>query len=265
MIKKYGTATLAAAALFTAASPANAVITTFASFSPIGQSTNVYWENSNNVNQQGTSATFVSTATANTTAFAPRLVSFSFLLPLLSTFTTGVTAEFRLNSGVTNTPAQVGFGQIGQVGIGGSFSFRTIAPLVVGTNTFAAGSNLLTGTFGGTSLTGARGSTSASFNGSTAVGDTLTYTSDFLSFANVNDSDFAISLSAVTGVLNAVPTNTTPTAALRTFRAVASGTFSTDPAPIVTSVPEPAVWGLMIVGFAMVGLQTRRRVRSVAA
>ena len=70
----------------------------------------------------------------------------------------------------------------------------------------------------------------------------------------------------MTGVLQAVPTNAAPTAALRTFRAVAIGAFSTDGAPTVTldpgtPVPEPVVWGLMVIGFGMLGAQ-RRRMRS---
>ena len=156
MIKKFTAAILAAVAVATAAAPAGAVITTFASFSPITQASNVLWTNSG-PGQLGTSATFVSTTTANTSVLGPRLVSFSFLLPLLSTYTTGVTALFTLNAGVTNTPAQSAFGQVFQDNINGSFSFKTIAPLTVGFNTFAAGSNLLTGTFASTLVSGQRG------------------------------------------------------------------------------------------------------------
>jgi hypothetical protein len=32
-----------------------------------------------------------------------------------------------------------------------------------------------------------------------------------------------------------------------------------------TAVPEPAVWGLMVIGFGMVGVTTRRRAKAVAA
>lgn len=259
---------VALAGALVAAAPAAAVITTFATFNPIGTASNVNWANSGGSNAQGTGATFTSTATGSSNGVAPRLVSFSFLDPSLAGAFSGVTANFTLNAGLV--PPQTALGVAGntfliQEGILGTFSFTTTAPIVFNSVFYAAGTNLLSATFSGTTVSGFRGSSSAGFNGSTAINPTtITYTSAFLNFGAVLQKDFAIGISAVTGPLNAVPTNASPQFALRNFRGVASGNFSTDPAPIVTAVPEPAVWGLMLAGFAMVGFQARRRARGTA-
>ena len=264
MLKNLAIATVAAGTMLAAASPAQAVITTFASFSPIGSTANVRWTNSNGSVATGTGGKMTSIASATSTVLASRNVQFSFLGNSLSPFFTNATAAFTLNAIVpTGNPATLAAGFLIQEAVAGSFSFTTTSAVTIGSTTFAAGSNLLSATFGNTAIAGQRNGNTASFAGSTAAGDTLVYTSDFLSFTNVNDSAFAISLDSLFPGLQAVPTNGTPTRALRNFTAVASGTFSTDPAPIVTAIPEPAVWGLMIVGFGMVGIQTRRRSRTV--
>ena len=250
-----------------AAAPAYAA-ETFASFSPVGTSANVQWANSNGAAATGTGGSFVSTATSSSSVAASRLVSFSFLDTRLAPYFTGINAAFTLNASVaTGNAASFASGFLVQDSIGGSFSFKSVAPIVIGTTIYAAGANLLTGSFGGTAIAGQRRGTTALFAGSTDAGDTLVYTSDFLSFTNVSDSDFAISLGAVTPALNAAgPTGGTPTAALRTFRSVASGTFSTDPNPLITArgvpaVPEPATWVMMLAGFGLVGGTLRSRVR----
>ncbi|MEY2884091.1 MAG: hypothetical protein RL490_1815, partial [Pseudomonadota bacterium] len=56
-----------------------------------------------------------------------------------------------------------------------------------------------------------------------------------------------------------------PNKALRSFRAVLGGQFSSDPAPITPAIPEPAIWAQLIIGFSMVGFAARRRKISVAA
>ena len=86
ILKKIVAATLAAGALLAVASPAHAVVTTFATFSPSGTTANVLWTNSNGSSGTGTGGTFVSTATATATSnvVAARLVKFSFLQPDLA-------------------------------------------------------------------------------------------------------------------------------------------------------------------------------------
>lgn len=240
------------------AAPAAAVVTTFASFSPLAGGANVRWVNAaSNGNAQ-----FYTTATASGNVAAGRNVSFSFLQPSIAPFVTGVTARFTLQGSVTNTPAVVSGTTITQTSVTGSFSFVTTAPITIGGTTYAVGSNLLSGTFNQGQVSGRRNGTSGGFSASTPS-STIVYSSDFLTFVPGSDYDFAISLTSITPALNALPTNAAPTRALRTFRAVAGGTFSADPAPI-PNVPEPAVWAQLIAGFAMIGLAARRR-KAVAA
>jgi hypothetical protein len=53
---------------------------------------------------------------------------------------------------------------------------------------------------------------------------------------------------------------------LRSFRATATGSFSSDPAPTITALPEPGAWAMLIAGFGLVGFAARRRsIRQVAA
>lgn len=243
------------------AAPALAAITTFASFSPIGTGSNFRWVN-DGANNTGTGGSAISISTVGSVTQGSRLVAFSFLQPSIADAVNNVNAIFSLNSSVPsgNPASQLG-GFLIQEGIGGSFSFTSTTDITVGTNFYAAGSNLLTGTFVSAALAGQRNGTSANFGGSTAAGDVVVYTSDFLTFENSIQQDFSMSLTSVTGPVQALPFASVPTAALRSFRAVASGTFSADPAPIVNGVPEPEMWGLMVVGFGMVGVQVRRRAR----
>jgi hypothetical protein len=183
----------------------------------------------------------------------------------LAPYISNVTARFSLNGVVANgNPASLIGGFLLQDNVVGGFSFRSTTGITIKSKFFAAGSNLLTATYGGGAIFGQRNGSSGSFSASTAGGDTVTYTSDFLNFTNVAASDFAISLTSVASPFQAVPSSGIPNRALRAFRGVASGTFSSDPAPIVTAIPEPQVWGLMILGFGMVGIQVRRRARRAA-
>jgi hypothetical protein len=250
-------ATLAATAMLGAA-PASAVVVTFASFSPIGSGANVRWVSSLS------NASFYSTATNNAVVPGARNVNFSLLQPSINPFVNNVTARFSLNGVVTNTVATISGSTITQRNINGSFSFLTTAPILIGTNVFATGSNLLSGTFTQGAISGTRNTTAGGFTGSTPV-STITYTSDFLAFIPGSDYDFAWGLSSILPMLNALPVASVPLRALRSFRAVAGGNFSSDPAPVVTAIPEPGVWGMMIVGFGMVGFAARRRKISVAA
>jgi hypothetical protein len=105
--------------------------------------------------------------------------------------------------------------------------------------------NLLTLTFAGATLAGAGGS--GALFGSTP-GGTVTYTSDFLDFTGQAAGDFAIGLSAITPGFGAT-----------VWTADSVGTFASDSAGIVTGIPEPATWAMMIIGFGGVGALTRRR------
>lgn len=241
--------TLAAA---TIAAPAAAVVTTFASFAPGIGGANVRFVNATD----GDDAVFYTTAGATTNAPAARDVRFTFLQDALFPSVNNVTASFTLNGTVTDTVATVFGAQIVQRAMAGSFSFTSSAPIVIGSTFYATGSNLLSGTFTEGGLVGTRGGTAANLTGSTP-GSTITYTSDFVTFAGGSDYDFAFSLSAITPALDALPTDGTPTSALRSFRAVLGGQFSSDPAPSINAVPAPASAALLIAGLSLLTL-TRR-------
>lgn len=262
--------TIAALAIAMAAAPAAAVVTTFASFSPSGNGANLRWVISGN-NANGNfsrNATFYSTATSSANVAGTRTVTFSFLQPSIASFVTNVGANFTMNGSVTNTAATLSGTTLSQTNINGTFSFTSRQAITIGSTTFAAGANLLSGSFSGAEISGTRGGTAAGFSGSTP-GTSITYTSDFLNFQQNSNYDFALSMTSIAPTLNALNSTGgstgTPARALRSFRAVIGGTFSSDPAPITPAIPEPESWVMMIAGFGLVGLSSRRRRKVVAA
>lgn len=246
-------ATLALAATLVVTTPASATVTTFATFSPIGSNKNLWWANTSN----STNAVLTSISTPTAVLPGSANVRFSFLNSSLSPSVTNVTARFFMTAAVINTRATLTGGDLNQDNIGGGFSFISTTAITVGGKTYAAGSNLLTGIFGGAAIAGQRNGLTGSFTGSSVGSDTLVYSSDFLNFDGVNNSSFAMSLSSLNAPLNAAPIASNPTRALRTFRASVAGQFSTDPAP--APVPEPATWAMMLAGFGMIGFGLRRR------
>lgn len=238
------------------AAPAAAEVETFASFSPTGSARNLRWVGN------AANATFYSTATATANVPGTANVRFSFLQPAISPFVTDVTARFTMAGTVSNTVATVSGNAITQSNIAGSFSFLSTAPITIGQTTFATGSNLLSGTFTLAQISGTRNGSSAGFSASTPTAN-ITYTSDFLTFVQGSNYDLALALTSISPLLNATnassQTSGTPNKALRSFRALIGGQFSSDPAPITPAIPEPAVWAQLIAGFAMVGLAARRR------
>jgi hypothetical protein len=249
-------AAVAAAALV--ASPSQAVITTFASYTAIGTGANVYWKN-NNGTANGTGGSIYTIANSNATTPGTAKISFSFLQGALSPVT-NVVADFTLLASVTNSPALTAGGFKIEQNIAGSFSILSTTAISIGSTTFAAGANLLSGTFTLGTIFGATNGTSGSFSSATTSGATITYTSDFLDFLPTLDRDFALSLTSITPGLNS-STNR----ALRTFKALSTGSFSTDPAPTpIVAVPEAATWAMFIGGFGLMGASLRRR-RAVLA
>ena len=82
----------------------------------------------------------------------------------------------------------------------------------------------------------------------------ITFTSDFLDFSNVVSKDFSFSFSGSSPTFNA-PLGSSS----RSLAFSGSGTFASDPAPLVLGVPEPASWALMLGGFGMLGATLRTR------
>ncbi len=250
--------------------PAGAVITTFATFSAPTSTDNFRYVASGNSNSRTTDGTFYTTHTGTSTTPGTVDVRFSFLESQFSAYITNATAAFTLSGTVAKgSPATSVGGFLVQPGASGSFSFLSTAAITVGgpffvPHTYAAGSNLLSGTFTNGVISGSTSSGSAS-DSNVTTGSTVTFTSDFLNFTPTIERDLSISLSAILPNLAA---GTGANKALKSFRAVAGGQFSSDPAPLINGlaiVPEPGVWVLMVAGFGLVGVSTRRRARVVAA
>lgn len=224
------------------AAPAAASITTFATFSAPTSAPNVRFVNS------GDDGRFYTTSTAGGTAPGAALVHFDFLPPALAAIGT-INAKFFMDVTITDTPATTaGVFRLQDIP-SGSFSFTTTSAITVGSVTYAAGSNLLTGVYD-TGVIFGTGS-SGSFSGNTDDGS-LIFTSDFMIFG-VGARDYAVSLSSITPTLSNSSGNT-----LASFRGLAGGSFSAD------AVPEPEMWGLMVIGFGLVGVQVRRRSHRLA-
>ncbi|WP_404712750.1 PEPxxWA-CTERM sorting domain-containing protein [Sphingomonas sp. MMS24-J13] len=243
-------ATIAASMLV--ATPSQATITSFASYSAVNSSSNIYWKNSASDGASSKSGTLFTSSTNGSTA-GSTTIKFSFLQPGLNVVS-NVTATFTLLATVTNVAASSLGPQQTQKGLTGSFSIISTAPITISGYTYAAGTNLLSATFtnasiNGTSSGGVRDATSGANAG------TITYTSAFLNFLPTVDKDFSLSLTSITPSLAHSTGN-----ALKTFRANSTGTFSTDPVPaIVIPVPEAATWAMFIAGFGLMGATLRRR------
>jgi hypothetical protein len=137
-----------------------------------------------------------------------------------------------------------------QGGFAGSIRFIRSTP-------YLGLTNLLTLTFTGATLTTTQGGGSGSLIASTP-GSSIVATSDFLTFAPNVQHDFSLALSA----LQPSFASNGPSGYGRNTRGNVSGTFASDPAP--TAVPEPATWAMLILGFGLVGVASRRRKASVS-
>lgn len=269
MALKLGIAAAAFGGAIMASVPAAAVVETFATFSAPTGVKNFRLVNSGNSASRATDGVLYSTTSGTSKVAGATTVQFSFLQPFISDFVTNVAAAFTYNATIAKgTPAMTAFGGIVQQGISGGFSFVTLHSITVTgphfvTHTYAAGSNLLSGTFTNETLFGS--GSSASADSSSASGATVVFTSDFLDFSKTITRDSGLTLTAISPSLSA---HTGGNKALNSFRATAGGQFSSDPAPLINGlavVPEPGVWMAMIAGFGFVGLANRRRNYAVAA
>jgi len=88
------------------------------------------------------------------------------------------------------------------------------------------------------------------------AGSTITYQSDFADLTGVTSEDFSLSFSGASAPLSVLGGR------LPNFKLSGSGTFAA-----VIPVPEPASWGLMLIGFGLVGgtLRSTRRQTAVFA
>ena len=235
--------------------PANAVITTFATFTAL-TTDNVYFKNASSTGASS-NATFYSISSPNSKTPGGVKVHFSFinLGSTLDNAVTSVNALLTFNA-ATASAATLSGGNYTQPGLSGTFSLISMNAITVGSTTYAAGSNLLSGVFGNADITGKN--SRGNLGDDNILPDTLSYTSSFVTFKPNSTLDLSVALTAITPFLSDLHPGTD---ALKTFKADASGQFSADPRPIVNGVPEPTSWALMMVGFGFAGAAMRQRNR----
>jgi hypothetical protein len=251
-------AALGFAACLTSTVPAFATSTTFAQY-----------VQANGAAQDITIVTSTMNATTTTTITSDDQVylSFSgvgslpFSGPELATLTITASSTQVGNCGDACTTGD----NFNEQGFAGSFSFID--------NGVDPGANLLSGTFsinGDAATSGAQfssnvGSGDASFKASATSEDLqqLIFTSDFIAFPNSTNESASFSLSSLipdfaTGPVTTAGTSDSAYVANGTLNAAATGTFSSNPAP-VSDVPEPASMALLGGGMVALGLIRNRR------
>jgi len=169
-------------------------------------------------------------------------------LPLAATI-----ASLQLDA-VMPSVTTIGSGAFNVTGIDGSFSILSDAPITLGGVTSQV---LLTATFTNAMLSGTIGSSAIILSGGSGSG-TVNYSSDFLSFAGITETAFTFAGSATQNL------STGTQGRLRSFRSTVTGSFSSDPLPSLT-VPEPETWALLVLGFGLVGVTSRRRRKVILA
>ena len=247
------------------ATPANAVVTEFATFSA-KTTYNVYYKNPSS-NGHSTSASFYTIATPGATTAGSVPVTFSFINnagtngAALDSTITNVNALFTM-TGTTSGPAQLDtFSHTLEEYTSGTFSFVTTSAYTIAGVHYNAGANLLTGTFTQSVLSGKQSTGGLNGDNSSAYTppDTLTFTSDFVTFIPTAALAYSMTLASI--YPSPLSDAMAGTYALKTFKADAGGQFTADPAPHVNGVPEPASWAMMMVGFGLAGASIRRRAR----
>ena len=263
---------IALALAVAAATPAHAVVTEFATFSPVTATTyNFYYLNPGSTHPttagKSASATYYTISSPNSKVPGSTILRFSFINEgtLLDSAVTNVNAKFTL-TGTTDGPAQMDpFSGNLEEYVNATFSFVTTTAMTIGRTYFPVGSNLLSGTYTDAVFVGSStaGSIEANDTTTTPKMRNMTLTSDFVSFVTPYKLDGAITLNAASPAFSDLMAGMY---ALKTFKADAGGSFSSNPAPhVIPSVPEPASWALMMVGFGLAGASIRRRTRVQAA
>jgi len=242
-----------AVSLAAIAAPSHAAV--IAQFSPVTNADDYKWVKSGGSGATaGTGGTFFSANTASAASAQAVAVSFSFLDPNLAALDF-LPALFTLSASVASGhPASFDGSTWTQLGLSGAFSFiYNGANEVVDGIHLTHGENLLSGTFANGWIQGSGGSGSA--NETFDNGGTATYTSQVLDVAQIQPGSegFALNLLSVSPHFGASAHK-----ALNSFKANGGGNFE------ALSVPEPATWGLMIMGFGGMGALLRRRRTAMA-
>jgi hypothetical protein len=231
---------ITALGLAAVSAPSFALPVTFAQFQ---QSSNAKFTFTNN-----------STSPTNLELTATLPVTFDFLVPNLTGLvvppsTNGIAATLVLTA-IAEPAVTVGNNVIEEFSSVSMTFTDDEAGADFGKNLFTV-VNTTTGT-----LTSKTNANSASLNGDSGAGDTVTYTSDFLFFSNTVTRDYDLSFSA----LNPKMIIATSTASHRTkgfpetFTANGTGTFASDPAPTEFNAPEPSPAIALLIGGAGLAL-----------
>jgi hypothetical protein len=160
-----------------------------------------------------------------------------------------LSVDFVSNLGTTLGSTATSRVQMFDTATAGSISFIRDSAAAEGLGTRT---NLLTVSFTKAELDASQNNGSFTFKSN--ADSVITFTSDFLDFSNVVSKDFSFSFSGASPTFNA-PVGSSS----RGMAFSGSGTFASDPAPLVSGVPEPASWAMMLGGFGLLGLTLRTR------
>ena len=255
--------TVAAALAITAMSAAtSASALTFASFNT-GADQKLVWNRIDNGTQRN-GVLFTSNNSFNQNTATPSSVvsTFNFINYAPLAGMTNLAAAFTMSAVETGTPVTIAGTQLDQTQINGTFQFTyTGLPFLTVNNVLVLnGAKLLSGSFSNATISGKKLATVGTFGAAMPV-NPVSFQSDFLNFTNAAyGQTIAVNLWDIQKPLCAQGCQ--PTRALRDMRASMVGTFSAG------AIPEPATWGLMILGFAGAGgmlRSNRRRLATTAA
>ena len=261
----FASAAVLAATLAVAAAPAHAA-PVFAQWTPDAAAADYKWIHN------GTGGELISINSGSDTTAQGVASHFSFLDPAYAQVLSGLAATFTLDATAASGNSANQAGPLSgntytQTGLDGSFSFIYAGPTqTIGSFNLVNGvTNLLSGAFTDAWIQGNGGS--GSYNLAIGNGGHVTFFhSDVVNFAHSYEREFAAN------ILNISPHLTAPgcgnalhagpctgTGSLNTFTANGGGNFS------AAGIPEPATWGLMIVGFGGLGLVLRNNRRRAIA
>jgi hypothetical protein len=162
-----------------------------------------------------------------------------------------VLAKMQFDAKVDDgTPALTIAGQQYQSGLHGTFSFTALEAFSRNGVDYGIGTDLLSGAFSGGTILGV---STGSVNVDPMDTGVAAFTSGVFDTSHFFDETFSLGLNAITrssGVTGLAHLNGK---SLSNFTATSTGQFA------AAAVPEPATWGLMILGFGGAGMLLRRR------
>ncbi len=250
-------AATAAMALFTAAALPASAATLIASYDTGTRTTANFKFTNGNAGNTSDDATFFSTATGTANVVGAAPIKFTYFDAGLPAFD-GMAALLTISGTVTDTAATTDGTTYTQAGLNGSFNivFNGTTGVYDGKALVKGSTSLFSGTFTNAWIQGQGGVGGLAVTLANTGSATFNTHSIFdLTDLQPGTEEFTIKLANITPTLGIQA----PGAALTTFRAKSGGDFQ------ASFVPEPATWGLMIMGFGGAGAMLRRRRHALAA